>query len=168
MIKIVDAPAELADASLVGHKFAPQQRLRDAGFAVPSFFCIVIETPWTAIADAIDTFPGVGAGVERLAEWADMARGAAERARLTPETQTAILDNYASLGSNEVAVRACVVGRRGQPGEDDAADPFAGLTDTCLYVGADALIDRISACAASLFSGESTPGPSACAWASSR
>ena len=31
MIKIVDAPAELADASLVGHKFARQQRLRDAG-----------------------------------------------------------------------------------------------------------------------------------------
>ena len=31
MIKIVDAPAELADPSLVGHKFARQQRLRDAG-----------------------------------------------------------------------------------------------------------------------------------------
>jgi uncharacterized protein with von Willebrand factor type A (vWA) domain len=35
MIKIVDAPAELADASLVGHKFARQQRLRDAGVSVP-------------------------------------------------------------------------------------------------------------------------------------
>src|SRR5262249_17652643 len=47
MIKIVDAPAELAAASLVGHKFARQQRFRDAGVSVPPFFCIVIETPWT-------------------------------------------------------------------------------------------------------------------------
>ena len=45
-----------------------------------------------------------------------------------------------------------MVGRNGHPGEDDAADPFAGLTDSYLYVGADALIDPISACAASVFS----------------
>jgi pyruvate,water dikinase len=152
MIKIVDAPAELADASLVGHKFARQQRLRDAGFPVPSFFCIVIETPWTAIADVVASFPGVGAGVERLTEWAETARSAAERVPLIPETQTAILDKYVGLGLHDVAVRACVVGRDGQPGEDDDADPFAGLTDSYLYVGASALIDSISACAASLFS----------------
>ena len=34
MIKIIDAPAELADASVVGHKFARQQQLRDAGVCV--------------------------------------------------------------------------------------------------------------------------------------
>jgi len=38
MIKIIDAPAELADASLVGHKFAHQQHMRDAGISVPPFF----------------------------------------------------------------------------------------------------------------------------------
>ena len=57
MIKIIDAPAELADASVVGHKFARQQQLRDAGVCVPPFFCVVRETPWTAIADVGGTFP---------------------------------------------------------------------------------------------------------------
>ena len=152
MIKIVDAPAELADASLVGHKFARQQRLRDAGLLVPSFFCIVIETPWTAVADVVGPFPGAGAGPERLTAWAATARTAAERMPLTPETQTAILEKYVGLGSRDVAVRACVVGRDGAPGEDDAADPFAGMTDSYLYVGAGTLINAISACAASVFS----------------
>jgi rifampicin phosphotransferase len=152
MIKIVDAPAELADAGQVGHKFARQQRLRDAGFSVPPFVCVVMETPWTAIEDVVASFPGVGAGVERLTAWAETARSAAERVPLTPEMQTAIVEKYAGLGTQDVAVRACVVGRDGHPGEDDAADPFAGLTDSYLYVGASALIDGISACAASVFS----------------
>ena len=152
MIKIIDAPAELADASLVGHKFARQQQMRDAGISVPPFFCIVIETPWTAIADVVGTFPGVGAGVERLTTWAEAARSAAERMPLAPEIETEILEKYVGLGSHDVAVRACVVGRDGQPGEDDADDPFAGLTDSYLYVGAGTLIDAVSACAASLFS----------------
>jgi rifampicin phosphotransferase len=152
MIKILDAPAEIADAGLVGHKFARQQRLRDAGVSVPPFFCVVIETPWAAITDVVAPFPGVGAGIEQLTAWAETARTAAERVPLTPELQTAILDKYASLGWQDVAVRACVVGREGQPGEDDAADSFAGLTDSHLYVGAGALIDGVSSCAASVFS----------------
>ncbi len=152
MIKIVEAPSELADPSLVGHKFARQQRLRDVGVSVPPFLCVVIDTPWTAIADTVGCFPGVGSGVERLTAWADAARSAAERVPLMPEVQTAILEKYRALGVRDVAVRACVVGRDGRPGEDDVADPFAGLTDSYLYVGADALIASISACAASVFS----------------
>jgi rifampicin phosphotransferase len=152
MSKIVDAPAELADASLVGHKFARQQRLRNAGFSVPPFFCVVIDSPWTTIAGAVGAFPGVGAGTERLTAWAETARSAAEQLPVTPETQAAIVEKYLALGAHDVAVRACVVGRDGHPGEDDAADPFAGLTDSYLYVGAGALIDAVSACAASVFS----------------
>lgn len=152
MIKIVDTPAELADATVVGHKFARQQRLSDAGFSVPPFFCVVIETPWTAIADTVASFPGVGAGVQRLTEWAETAHRAAERVPLTSDMQAAVLEKYVGLGVHDVAVRACVVGRDGHPGEDDVADPFAGLTDSYLYVGRSALIDRISACAASVFS----------------
>lgn len=152
MIKIIDAPAELADASVVGHKFARQQRLRDAGVSVPPFFCIVRETPWTAIADVVGPFPGVGAGLQNLTAWAESARNAAEHMRLLPETEAEIRDRYAALGSPDVAVRACVVGRDAQPGEDDAADPFAGLTDSHLYVDADALFDAVSSCLASLFS----------------
>lgn len=152
MIKIIDAPAELADAGVVGHKFARQQQLRDAGVPVPPFFCVVRETPWTAIADEVGIFPGVSASVEKLTAWAEAARSAAERMRFMPETEIEIRDRYAALGSPDVAVRACVVGRDAQPGEDDAADPFAGLTDSYLYVGADALIDAVSTCTASLFS----------------
>lgn len=152
MIKIIDAPAELADASVVGYKFARQQQLRDAGVSVPPFYCVVTEAPWTAVADAVGTFPGVGASVEKLTSWAEQARTAAEHIRLMPETEIEIRDRYAALGSPDVAVRACVVGRHAQPGEDDAADPFAGLTDSYLYVGADRLIETVSVCTASLFS----------------
>lgn len=152
MIKIVDAAAELADATLVGHKFARQQRLRDAGVRVPPFFCVVIESPWTTVAEVVAPFPGVDASAERLTVWAETARSAAERVSLTTEMQSAILEKCSDLGLHDVAVRACVVGRDGHPGEDDAADPFAGLTDSYLYVGAGALIDRVSACAASVFS----------------
>lgn len=155
MIKIIDAPAELADASVVGHKFARQQQLRDAGVSVPPFFCVVRETPWTGIADGVGTFPGVGAGVGELTDWAAAARNAAESMPLLPETETEIRSRYAALRSPDVAVRACVVGRHAQPGEDDAADPFAGLTDSHLYVGSDALIDAVSSCMASLFSDRS-------------
>jgi phosphohistidine swiveling domain-containing protein len=155
MIKVVDAPAELADANLVGHKFARQQRLRAVGERVPPFFCVVIESPWAAIAGAVPPFPGVDAGVEGLTAWAQTARCAAERVPLTPEIEAAIRQKYLDLGVGDVAVRACVVARGDQPGEDDAADAFAGLTDSHLYVGADRLTDRISACAASVFSVES-------------
>lgn len=152
MIKVIDAPAELADPSVVGYKFARQQWLRDVGISVPPFFCILRETPWTAVADAVGPFPGIGASVEDLTAWADAARGAVEHVRLLPATEAEIRDRYAALGSADVAVRACVVGRHAQPGEDDANDPFAGLTDSYLYVGADALIDAVSSCMASLFS----------------
>lgn len=152
MIKIVDAPTELADASLVGYKFARQQRLRDAGVRVPPFFCVIVESPWVVIADVVPPFPGVDAGVERLTAWAETARSAAERMSLTPETQAAIRQKYIDLAVDEVAVRACVVGRDGQLGEDDAADAFAGLTDSYLFVRADALMDRVSDCVASVFS----------------
>ncbi len=152
MIKIIDAPAELGDATVVGHKFARQQRLREAGHCVPPFFCVVSETPWTAIADVAGAFPGVGAGVEELATWAEAARSAAARSPLLPQTEAEIRDRYAALGSPDVAVRACVIGRDDQPGEDDVTDPFAGLTDSYLYVGAESLIDAVRDCAASLFS----------------
>lgn len=152
MIKIIDAAAELADATVVGHKFARQQQLRDAGVCVPRFFCVLTETPWTAIADAVGAFPGVGASADTLTAWATAARSAAEQLPLLPETEAELRDRYAGLGSPDVAVRACVVGRHAQPGEDDADDPFAGLTDSYLYVGADALIDAVSTCTASLFS----------------
>ena len=178
MIKIVDAPAELAEASLVGHKFARQQRLRDAGVSVPPFFCVVFENQWTAIADVVATYPGVGAGVERLTAWAETARSAAERVPLTPGgVQTAILgiiqgSRLARRRSSRMRSRA---GR--PPGRRRCRHLFAGLTDSHLYVSASALIDSISACAASVFSGrsvlyraqrESTRASSVCAWAFSR
>ncbi len=152
MIKIVRAAAELAEADLVGHKFARQQRLRDAGLSVPPFFCIVIDTPWTAIADAVRPFPGVDADVKRLTEWAKAASGALQRVPLCPQVQGEILGEFDRLGVQDVAVRACAIGRGGCPGEDDATDAFAGLTESQLYVDADALLHSITVCAASIFS----------------
>jgi phosphohistidine swiveling domain-containing protein len=154
-MRFVDAPVELADAALVGHKFARQQRLRDAGVRVPPFFCLVVESPWAGIADEVPPFPGTEAGVEGLTAWAQAARRAAEQVPPGPQTQAAVLDRMTHLGWHDVAVRACVVGRGGHAGEDDADDAFAGLTDSHLYVRADTLMDRISACVASVFSVES-------------
>ncbi|GAB3853904.1 PEP/pyruvate-binding domain-containing protein [Dactylosporangium cerinum] len=131
----------VTDPALVGHKFARLHRMRAAGFPVPD----LITVPATAFDAAWqDVDPGDGPD-----RWA-RAR-AALRAAPVPD---GILDEVrARFGPGAVfAVRACAVASTmdGSDGED-GADPFAGMSDSFLYVPADRVAERIAACWASAF-----------------
>src|SRR5262249_9459275 len=45
----------------------------------------------------------------------------------------------------------CVVPAADEPGEDSADDPFAGMSDSFLYVPRDRVLDRIRQCWASAY-----------------
>jgi phosphohistidine swiveling domain-containing protein len=138
----------MADPDVVGHKFARQTVLRAAGFPVPEFFCVPVGAFDAALAAIRST--------ESLQDTDDSARAAAWRVALTtrgvPEPLgdrlLAAFDRLVGP-AGRAAVRACVVG----DGEDSADDPFAGMSDSFLDVGRDALVARVAECWASAFTG---------------
>lgn len=166
---LAEDTATLADAALCGNKFARQAQLAAAGFTVPPLVCVP--------APVFDTFAGpVIAADERAANTSASHLGAAtvgasgggavDRARElreairragVPETLRALLDErFDAIAGPDglVAVRACVVPADGGVGEDSAADPFAGLSDSFLYVRRADVADRVADCWASAFNPE--------------
>jgi pyruvate,water dikinase len=115
-------------------------------------------------ATAGDASPAGARTVPRLTGPQDAAGVAAElRARIRGLALPAALE--AALGSavdglagpdGFVAVRACVVPRPGDPsgGEDGDQDPFAGLSDSYLYVPREQVAARVAECWASAFNAE--------------
>lgn len=151
-----DGPA-LADAALVGNKFARQAVLREHGFPVPGFFCVPatvfdLVVPVTSPADEDGTRLS-DADPEGISAWAATARERVESAGVPAGLDTALLDAFDRLVGPDgmAAVRACVVPNADGTGEDGADDPFAGLSDSFLYVGRDDLLRRTAACWASAF-----------------
>ncbi|UWP80430.1 PEP-utilizing enzyme [Dactylosporangium fulvum] len=132
---------DVADPALVGHKFARLHRMRAAGFPVPDLVTVpanVFDAAWR------DVDPGDGPD-----RWAR----AAAALRAAPVPDGILAEVRARFGSDAVfAVRACAVASTvdGKDGED-GADPFAGMSDSFLYVPADRVADRIAACWASAF-----------------
>ncbi|GLZ29812.1 phosphoenolpyruvate synthase [Lentzea sp. NBRC 105346] len=133
---VLDGDA-LVDPTRVGHKFARQEVLRRAGFPVPEFFCVPVEAFDEAVARTPD---------------ADGIRAAGVPAELV----RAVLERFDELAGPDglVAVRACVVADSDGGGEDSARDPFAGLSDSFLYVRREDVPGRIADCWASAFNPE--------------
>ena len=126
MIKIVDAPAELADASLVGTSSRASNGYAMPGFPGPTVLLHRHRVSMDSHRRCGGPFPGVDAGVERLTTWAETARSAAERMCLSAGNRSRILKNTLGLGSHDVAVRACVVGRNGTAGRRRRRRPVCG------------------------------------------
>jgi pyruvate,water dikinase len=148
LIRVGDG--RLTEPAEVGHKFARQELLRHAGFAVPEFFCVSVAGFDAAAADLFATAPGVDADAE-LSDW---ARGASATlaGRPLPAAVAADLRAAATALAGDgglVAVRACVVADEHGVGEDGADDAFAGLTESFLYVPADDVPRRVAQCWAS-------------------
>lgn len=162
-----DGGEVLADAARVGNKFARQEVLRRAGFRVPEFFCL----PAAAFDEALDALrpslpaePADGADRAEVESWCAAAREALGGARLPVALAERIRKEFAAVAGPEglVAVRACVVPAVTAPeaagadaaeaiGEDSAVDPFAGMSDSFLYVDEDGLEDAVLGCWASAF-----------------
>lgn len=140
----------LTDATEVGHKFARQELLRQAGFAVPEFFCVPVAEFDAVAAGLFAAAPGTGAE-EELLGWAKnsatVLAATPVSAELTAQIGTAVEELTADSGL--VAVRACVVADEHGAGEDGADDAFAGLTESFLYVPAADVPQRVAQCWAS-------------------
>lgn len=153
---LVDSDSTLGHPELFGHKFTRQALLAQAGFPVPPLACI----PATVFDSVVG--PVVSASLLTSMEASDRARALRRRIRelgLPPGLRATLEERFATLAGPDglLAVRACVVPQAGDPdsGEDSAGDPFAGLTDSFLYVRRAELADRVADCWASAFTPES-------------
>ncbi len=147
--------AALGDPATVGHKFARQYVMSRAGLPVPGFFCVSAEA-FPASEQTVAAFPGPGATSEELVDWAAAARERIRAGGVPPVLEERILSGIDELagGDGLVAVRACVAAAADGSGEDGADDPFAGLSDSFLYVGRDAVLARIVDCWVSAYNPE--------------
>ncbi|GAA1971583.1 PEP/pyruvate-binding domain-containing protein [Catenulispora subtropica] len=148
----------LLDPAAAGHKFSRLAELRAAGFAVPDLFGIPAAAFDRALAPVLaDLDPPPAAAVpEAVRRWSGKARAAVLSLDVGEELADAVstaFDDVIGAGGL-AAVRACVVPGPGQQGEDSSADPFAGLSDSFLYVPRADLLRRIVECWASAYNPE--------------
>lgn len=152
------ADVGLSDRPAVGGKGGSLGELTKAGLAVPPGFVIRTEA-FEAFVVALDARQALRGRIEGLdpddlptvQAVTETVRVRVEAEDLPSELRDAILSAYRELGEGEpVAVRSSAT-------TEDAEDAsFAGLQDTYLWViGADALLDAVRRCWASMYSVES-------------
>jgi pyruvate,water dikinase len=148
----------LKDVPLVGGKGASLGEMTQAGMPIPEGF-VVSTTAFTKWLDQLDTKHEIRARISSLAH-DDLANIAAETMAIrelminTPislELNEALTEAYIKMGDGTpVAVRSSATS------EDSEEASFAGLQDTYLWVeGLPALLEKVRACWASLYSPES-------------
>ncbi|GAB3451557.1 PEP/pyruvate-binding domain-containing protein [Actinophytocola sediminis] len=145
MIRLGDR--RLTEPTQVGHKFARQERLRRAGFAVPEFFCVPVTEFDALAAEHLATAPALDEE-DDLLRWAEHASAALAGTRL-PAALTEEIRAALPQDGGLLAVRACVVSDEDGVGEDGETDAFAGLTDSFLYVRPRDVPRRVVECWAS-------------------
>lgn len=151
----------LNDRPNVGGKGGSLGELQRAGINVPPGFVVRTEA-FEGFIDALERSTPVRSSVDELAA-DDLDRmGAVSRelrtriegSPLPPNLQQEIRAAYERLGGSDPSPAVAV--RSSATTEDSADASFAGLQDTYLWVTeADALIDKIRSCWASLYSLES-------------
>ncbi|MET8912011.1 PEP/pyruvate-binding domain-containing protein [Micromonospora sp. NPDC004551] len=150
---LVRSGPALADPTVVGHKFARQQVLREAGFPVPPFFCVPAEEFDRVSSVLAEPVPPADRWPAELDGWAARRRAAVREHGVPDELGRAVLAEFDRLVGPDglVAVRSCAVagGLGAEPGEDSAVDPAAGMTDSYLYVPRDQVLGRVAECWAS-------------------
>ncbi len=141
----------------VGGKAANLGEMTGAGLPVPPGFCLTTEAyrealraeaPDSAIGPVLSELAAAPADdLERLADLAARARTAVLDAGMPAAVETAVRDAYLSLGPD-----AAVAVRSSATAEDLPFASFAGQQDTYLnVVGADAVLDAVRRCWASLW-----------------
>jgi pyruvate,water dikinase len=145
------------DRPAVGGKGASLGELTGAGIAVPPG-CVVTTAAFTRSLRALDPTGALRREVEaldagdhdRITAVSAAMRARVEAAPLPPDVCDAIAAGLAALAPAPVAVRSSATS------EDSAEASFAGLQDTYLWIrGADAVVEHVRRCWASLYSVES-------------
>nr|WP_162293068.1 PEP/pyruvate-binding domain-containing protein [Actinophytocola xinjiangensis] len=144
----------IADPSVSGHKFARQAALASAGFPIPRLVCVPVSLFDQVVAPLVsDDTTENGPAPQR----AQLLRDRIREAGVPDSLRRTLAERFDEIAgpSGLVAVRACVVPNgSGESGEDSAQDPFAGLSDSFLYVRREEVADRVADCWASGFNAE--------------
>jgi pyruvate, water dikinase len=151
------ADVSSADAATAGGKAASLGELARAGILVPRGYVVTTEAfglamaaldPSGALVRELQQVPATDAGAIARATAGLRARITA--APLPADVAAQVTAAYQELDAAAVAVRSSATM------EDSAEASFAGLQDTYLAVrGADAVLDRVRSCWASLYNDES-------------
>ncbi|NIE82521.1 MULTISPECIES: PEP/pyruvate-binding domain-containing protein [unclassified Burkholderia] len=162
---LVRGGPDALDARLVGNKFARLARMREAGMNVPDLFCVpapMFDAAQALAATALGPVPVEqpihAAGDPIAGRCAALAGELATLVMPARWVDTLLAEFDARFGPDAlVAVRACVVpavdanGRQLEDGEDSSHDPFAGMSDSFLYVTRAHLAETIARCWASAY-----------------
>lgn len=150
------------DDRAVGGKFGKQKVMLAAGLPVPAFFCLTVDffdevfrTVRPAVEaklNAID-FKNIG----QIQQAARDIQTIFCAITLSPAQQQAVLDAFDAHFEADtlVSVRASTVGHKIEESEDSIDNPFAGMSETFLYVPRTQILDKLRYCWASGFSQES-------------
>jgi phosphohistidine swiveling domain-containing protein len=142
-----------------GAKFHSQAVLSLNGAAVPDFICLTAEAFELAVKSIRPQLREVLAPLQAtdrktIATAANTVRQLINALPLPGElvksVETAIERRL--LGAERYSVRACMIGKRAGEGEDSITNPFAGISDSFLYVKREDIWNKIRACWASAFS----------------
>jgi pyruvate,water dikinase len=134
------------DPAEVGYKFSRLEEMRLAGLPVPAFVCL----PAGAFDQALAK---VRPEADDAAEWCAAAHAALTSAAIPADIAETIDGMLRTEFDDDAtfAVRTCAVPSPDGTGEDSAGDPFAGMSDSFLYVRRDQVLGRVAACWASAF-----------------
>ncbi|PCE21660.1 PEP/pyruvate-binding domain-containing protein [Burkholderia ubonensis] len=147
------------DPREVGFKFSRQAELRAAGFPVPRFHCVPVSVFDSTVGAVLGGLPRpslADGDLAPLKRWSLDIRARLEAVTFPAELAGELVTVFERIATDDklVAVRACVVADDGGPGEDSADDPFAGLSDSFLYVPLGGLVTSVMKCWASAFNVE--------------
>jgi pyruvate,water dikinase len=155
---LLEKGPELTDPEQVGNKFARQVVLAREKFPVPPLVCVPATVFDSVVGPVPASCPADAEGAGDLTARAHELRRRVLGLEVPDELRDELADRLDNLAGPDglLAVRACVVPLPGQghSGEDSAQDPFAGLSDSFLYVRREDVADRIVACWASAFNSE--------------
>ncbi len=155
----VIAARRAGDSRREGGKIARQALLAARGFPVPPFFCVTAEAFRAAIGPHQAFIAAELAGLDHRDAAAVERAAAAVAARITSIPLAGALEREVlrlfdrTFGAGTlVAVRASMVGRTDAESEDGSDNPFAGVSETFLFVRRDEVLNRVRGCWASAFS----------------
>ena len=146
----------------VGGKFAKQATMKRANIPVPPFFCLSKAFYDTVFASLHSQVANILTAVDfsskqSIQDAANAIQGLFVNLKLNKQQQRQILSAFDKLFNADtlVAVRASIVGYEKEESEDSGTNPFAGMSESFLYVRRDQLCDKVKYCWASGFSEES-------------
>lgn len=161
MNQIVTCKDALSDGQ-VGGKFAKQAHMLKADLPVPDFYCLSGDFYKQAIASIESTIRSELAQIdfksaESINQTSARIKDLFLHLKLQANLEKSILNAHDQFFRQDdlVAVRASTIGLKAEESEDSATQPFAGMSETFLYVRRSEILGRMKECWGSGFSAES-------------